>query len=90
MIVSIVAAVLWLHCCFIYMGAFFYEYQEAKRNATTIKGREDYGSDLRNTEKDGNTPTTEINSAGSRDSVKYYHTRTSIHTSEVNLAVVCL
>ena len=90
MIVSIVAAVLWLHCSFIYMGAFFYEYQEAKKNATTIKGREEDESDLRNTKKDGHTPTTKINSSGSRDSVKYNHTHSSIHTSEVNLAVVCL
>ena len=66
MIVSIVGAVLWLHCSFIYMGAFFYEYHEANNNVATIEGREDDGSDSRDTEKGGHTTATAASAASNR------------------------
>ena len=66
MIVSIVGAVLWLHCSLIYMGEFFYEYHGTKENAATVEGREDDGSDSRDTENGGHTTATAASAASIR------------------------
>ena len=49
MITSVIAAVLWLHCSLIYLGAFIFEYQE-EANSAPREDEEDDGSDSWDTE----------------------------------------